>query len=210
MPSGSSLSTSSSPTSSEFLTSLEVGTSTASLSSAWPSPTGGMQKNGEWRVFIHLWSQDGNAAKIEWELFDPNKNEAGRYSVNPMHPYGKDSIFTLIESIDRPEEHQMPFSVKAWYDTPLDIDEARVSFEIQKDMADCDKLQGQTCKPTMVTENRIETKAFFVDSCWSYCEDDKDRKLMPSQLGCDDLNDNDWFKDGNAWRRDFYCYWHGF
>ncbi|OAL04715.1 hypothetical protein IQ06DRAFT_290747 [Phaeosphaeriaceae sp. SRC1lsM3a] len=169
-----------------------------------------MDKNGKWRVLIHLWSQDGNAAKIEWELFDPNNNEAGRNDMDPVHPLDKDSIFTEIKTKNRPEKHQMPFSVKAWYDTPLDIDEARVSFDIQKDMAGCDKWEGQTCKPRMVTENRIETKAFFVDSCWTYCKDDKDRKMLPSDLGCDDLNDNDWFKGGNAWRRDFNCYWHGF
>jgi hypothetical protein len=61
-----------------------------------------MDKNGQWNVTIHLWFE-GKGAKIEWELYDPNKNKAGEYKMDPVN--AKDDIHTYIESWhDRAEE----------------------------------------------------------------------------------------------------------
>jgi hypothetical protein len=186
-------------------TSVEVGTSEI----ARPTP-GPMNPNGQWKATIHLW-MEGFTSKIEWELYDPNGNWAGKSKMFPQ--VGGDTIYTWIHSDGgRSREHQMPFGVQAWYNDPIKIDEARVEFQIYKDVLNCDKIQGVRCKPKMVTENKLETEAFYVDSCYQYCSKDRpqDQVLKPSDLNCDDMNDADWVKDGKAWKRDFNCYWKGF
>jgi hypothetical protein len=178
-----------------------------------PKPTPGpMDKTGVWRVAIHLWMEN-QQSKIDWELYDPNWNWAGAKKMTTPHQ-GTDSIEVYIESDkDRAFEHMMLFGVKAWFNNPTSPDNAQVEFEIQKDMPNCDKIKNLVhCKPKMVTENRLETTAFFVDSCYQYCSKDRpdDMLLKPADLNCDDLNDANWKQEGNSWKRDFNCYWKGF
>jgi hypothetical protein len=154
---------------------------------------------------------ENKAGKMEWELYDPNGNKAGEYKMNPRE--GNESIETYIESYkDRASEHSMPFGVKAWYNSPIKVDEARVEFEIQKSMPNCDKIKGVPCKPKMETENKLETKAFFVDVCFQYCDPNRpqDRLLNTWDLDCQDLNDAEWEQKGNSWMRNFDCHWKGF
>jgi hypothetical protein len=213
MTSGSSLSTSTSSMSTTTQ-SFEVGTSTTSVEVgtseiAKPSP-GPMNPKGVWRANIHLW-MEGKSAKIEWELYDPNKNWAGQGKMYPRE--GNEPIYTYIESDKgRASEHSMLFGVKAWFNEPIKINDAVVELEIQKSVPNCDKIQNVPCKPKMVTENSLETKAFFVDSCYQYCSKDRpqDQLLKPSDLGCDDLNDANWEQTGKGWVRNFNCYWKGF
>ncbi|KAF1914807.1 hypothetical protein BDU57DRAFT_549890 [Ampelomyces quisqualis] len=216
MTSGSSLPVSSSSFSSAPATSFEVGTSTLSSievgTSQKPKPTSGpMDQKGVWRVKFHLWMEN-NSAKIEWELYDPNENWAGKSTMDPKD--GTDSIFTYIESDkNRALEHQMLFGVNAWFNDPTTVDAARLEFEIQKYVPDCDKIKNIVqCKPKVVTESRLENFGFFVDSCWQYCDKSQPEKqiLKPADLNCDDMNDADWYQSGNAWQRDFNCYWKGF
>jgi hypothetical protein len=169
-----------------------------------------MDKNGQWNVTIHLWFE-GKGAKIEWELYDPNKNKAGEYKMDPVN--AKDDIHTYIESWhDRAEEHHMPFGVDAWFRNPVSIDDAVVQFEIQKPVPNCPKAKNVECKPNMETENNLETKMFTGDSCWQFCSKDRpqDQLVKPSDLNRDDMNDANWVQDGSAWKRDFNCYWKGF
>jgi hypothetical protein len=215
MTQGSTLSTSSSSISSAPATSFEVGTSTVSSievgTSEKPKPTAGpMDKKGVWRVRINLWMEN-TSAKIEWDLYDPNENHAGQSKMMPKQGY--EPIYTYIESSHRSFEHMMPFGVKAWFNNPTQVDDAVVEFQIQKYMPDCDQIQNKVqCWPKMITENKLETKAFFVDSCYQYCNKNQPEKMLlkPADLNCDDLNDADWYQDGNAWKRDFNCYWKGF
>jgi hypothetical protein len=126
---------------------------------------------------------------------------------------GTDSIEIYIESDKgRASEHTMPFGIKAWYNNPASLDNAQVEFEIQKSMPNCDKIKNVPCKPKFVTENRLETTPFFVDSCYQYCSKDSpgDQLLKPADLDCNDMNDANWRLDGYAWKRDFNCFWKGF
>jgi hypothetical protein len=195
-------------------TAVEVGTSQIPVevgTSQIPKPTPGpMDKNGTWKVSVHVWMEN-MMAKIECELYDPNGNKAGETKMFPRE--GNESIEIYIESDKgRASEHSMPFGVKAWFNNPITIDKARVEFEIQKNMPNCDKISGVPCKPHMETENKLETSAFFVDVCWQYCDPKKPehRLLNTWDLDCQDLNDADWQRTGNGWMRNFDCHWKGF
>ncbi|KAH8728093.1 hypothetical protein GQ44DRAFT_785563 [Phaeosphaeriaceae sp. PMI808] len=160
-----------------------------------------------WGAQIHLWIEN-HEAKIEWELIDPNGNQAGQGNMKPQQ--GNEAIAIYIESMNRPIEHMMPFGVKAWFENPTNIDEARVQFEIQKAVQHCNKTKQVPCKPSMRTENKLETKSFLVDTCFQYCESSADWKILPHEMNCEDMSEANWLRNGNAWKRDFVCYWRGF
>jgi hypothetical protein len=189
---------------SQVLSSVEIGTSQV------PKPTPGpMNKNGEWKLNVHVWMEN-KGAKIETELYDPNGNKAGDTKM-PVRDGSNDSIEIYVESYkDRAPEHQMPFGVKVFFNNPITIDKARVQLILQKTMQGCDKIKDVPCQPNMETENKLETDQFFVDVCFQYCKNHADHKLDTWDLNCDDLNDAEWYQSGKAWKRDFNCYWHGF
>jgi hypothetical protein len=170
-----------------------------------------MDKNGIWKVALYTWMK-GQQSKFEYVLTDPNGNWAGERKMTTLHE-GTDSIELYIESDHgRAQEHQMPFAVKAWFNYPTDIEKAQVEMEIQKSVANCDKMQGVPCNPKVVTETKSENVPFFVDSCFQYCRKDhpEDQRITPGDLGCEDLNDVNWEQKDGGWVREFNCDWKGF
>ncbi|KAF2828248.1 hypothetical protein CC86DRAFT_445220 [Ophiobolus disseminans] len=143
-----------------------------------------MDKSGKWVVAINLWMEN-NSAKIEWVLKDPNGNETGHGKMMPVD--GKGDIPTTINSQGRAEEHSMPFQIHAWFIHPTEPTKARM------------------------TETSTEKEIFFINSCYQFCppEHPEYQLLKPSDINCDDLNEADWYKEGNAVKRDFKCWWKG-
>lgn len=176
-----------------------VATSTSS-----PAP---MDKFGKWNVSCHLWMEN-KASKLEWVLYDPNGNQAGRGDMDPRE--GTDDYKVYIESQKRPLEHMMPYALDAWVVKPTEIDQARVQFKITKEMKGCPIASTGPCYPSFSTENKLETWMFEVQSCYEHCKNQKDIKLNPADLNCQDMNDADWYKSGNAWERKFWCWFKGF
>jgi chitinase len=166
-----------------------------------------MDKNGKWKVKIRLWRTD-TAAQLDWTLYDPNGYEAGKGDASSQ---GKDEVGFYVESKNRILEHHMPFGVNGWLRDWPKFDDARVQFLIEKTMPNCDYLWKAPCKPSMQTENRLETMMFEVNTCWQYCKNEKDQLVLPSDMNCQDLNDADWYDalDG-AKHRAFECFWKGF
>jgi hypothetical protein len=198
------------PQSTHPRTSLLVGTSAFSKAPSPPPPAPGhMDKNGVWRCAIQLWMEK-DRAKMSWQLYDPNGNRAGQNYMEPVE--GTKGIYAYIESLNRVEEHMMPFGVDAWFDHPTAVEDATVSLQIKNYVPGCDKMKGVQCFPKMITENKSETKMFMVDSCYQYCDKSKPelQLLKPADLNCDDMNDADWTHKGNIWQRNFDCYWKGF
>jgi hypothetical protein len=168
-----------------------------------------MNKNGEWRLAVHVW-MEGKGSKIETELYDPNGNKAGDTKM-PVRDGGNESIEIYVQSDrGRAFEYSMPFGVKVWLNWAITVDKARVQLELQKEMSVCDKIKDVPCKPNMETETKLEDIPFYVDVCFQYCKNQDDHKLNTWDLGCDDLNDAEWVQSGDAWRRNFNCYWYGF
>ncbi|KAH7067009.1 hypothetical protein BKA63DRAFT_537392 [Paraphoma chrysanthemicola] len=172
-----------------------------------------MDKNGRWTVKIKVWRND-KEAHVDWALLDPNGNEAGKGSAASSD---KPDVQFYVESKYRPLEHMMPFGVNGWLTDWAKFDNTRVKFEIQKEMVNCFNpyntggwARPKPCKPYMWTENRLENKMFEVDTCWQYCKNVQDRKLLPSDMNCNDLNDADWYDRDRKQHRDFECYWKGF
>jgi hypothetical protein len=201
--------------SSTSATTTSSSSSTTTTSSASPTPSP-MDKNGKWKADIRAWMEN-DYAKVEWRLFDPNGNEAGVGEMMPVQ--GKEPLANHITTKNRPKEHQMPFKVQMWMYNPIEIDYARVKFEIDKGMPGCPHRSKArpgdiitVCFPNWETENKSESIAFWVETCWDLCPKDQPEKqlLKPSDVNCDDLNEADWYQEGNAWKRNFSCFWKGF
>ncbi|KAH7071760.1 hypothetical protein FB567DRAFT_455258 [Paraphoma chrysanthemicola] len=172
-----------------------------------------MDKNGRWTVKLQVWRTDKDA-HVDWTLLDSNGNEAGKGSAASSN---KADVQFYVESKYRPLEHMMPYGVNGFLTGWTKFDDTRVKFEIQKEMVGCPLINTRgvwlipdPCKPYMWTENRLESKMFEVNTCWQNCKNEQDRKLLPSDMNCNDLNDADWYDRDGKQHRDFECYWKGF
>lgn len=196
----SSTKTSSSSKSSSKSSSTSSTTKTSFVPS-YPS-LGRMDRKGRWKVKLNQY-MNRDYSEVKWQLFDPNGNHAGENKVSGKE---MENLQDTIRSVNRPEEHSMPFDVKLWVQSPGEVDDCYISFQFPE-IWRCDK---NNYGPMMESENYIEDKPFKYRTCEDVCDDGFDPPLITGDLWCQDLNDADWYQDGSGWRRDFECGWKGF